>query len=164
MNTQLNLIKTKVYDNCNLQVSNFELEIESQEYDACRFDLNEKKVICRNAKQTPKKIGQFVTFWKRNTEGTIEPFHKKDDFDFFVINVSFENKLAQFVFPHTILRKQGIISTESKEGKRAFRVYPNWDKPNNKQAIKTQAWQLAYFYDITAFIDLQQVQKLYNDL
>lgn len=162
MNNTLDLIKTKVYDKSNLKLSNYKTETESQEYDACNFDLNGKKVICRTAKQTPKKVGQFVTFWKRSEDGPIEPFHKTDDFDFFVINVKSNDKIGQFVFPHTILRKQGIISTETKEGKRGFRVYPKWDIAKNKQAIKTQKWQLEYFFEVNEVLDLENIKLLYT--
>ena len=83
MNTTLELIKTKVYDKCNLKFSNYKTEAESQEYKACRFELNGKKIVCRNAKQTPKKIGQFVTFWKGNHSEPIAPFHENDQIDFY---------------------------------------------------------------------------------
>lgn len=29
-----------------------------------------------------------------------------------------------------------------------MRVYPSWDRPTNKQALKTQEWQLPYFVDM----------------
>lgn len=66
MNNNLKQIKTDVYDKCSFGISDFENEPESKEYDACRFKLNGLNIISRKAKITPKKIGQFVTFWKRN--------------------------------------------------------------------------------------------------
>ena len=59
-----------IYDKCNLAISNFHKELESKEYQACRFNLNNKHIICRTAKITPKKVGQFVTFWKRKKKQT----------------------------------------------------------------------------------------------
>lgn len=164
MNFILDILKPEIYDKCNLQISNFEPETESEEYDASRFELNGLKIISRLAKQTPKKVGQFVTFWKRNESGVIEPFHKTDQIKFFVINIASGDRKAQFVFPETILRKQGIIATESKEGKRGFRVYPEWEKTDNKQAIKTQSWQLDYFYEINDNTDLEKVKLLYSEV
>ena len=41
--------------------------------------------------------------------------------------------------------KDNILSSSKKEGKRAMRIYPPWDKTDNSQAKKTQAWQLQYF-------------------
>jgi hypothetical protein len=73
-----------------------------------------------------------------------------------------EKKFGQFVFPKSVLIKKGIISTRKKEGKRAFRVYPNWDVAKNKQAERTQKWQLDYFYEINATTDLQKVTGLYK--
>lgn len=162
MDNSLSQLKTEIYDSCGLEISDFQLEAESKEYHACRFDLNGRKIICRSAKITPKKIGQFVTFWKRNENGPIEPLNDSDLLDFYVVNVRAENQLGQFVFPKSILIKKGIISTEKKEGKRAFRVYPKWDLPKNKQAERSQKWQLDYFYEMNDSLDINQVLKLYK--
>ena len=161
MDSILNQIKAEVYEKNGLKMSDFGLEPESKKYDACRFELNGRKIISRNSKITPKKVGQFVTFWKRNGNGPIEPFEENDQFDFYVVNVKTENKFGQFVFPKSVLIKKGIISTDKKEGKRAFRVYPSWDNANNEQAERTQKWQLNYFYEITDSTDFNKVSKLY---
>ena len=162
MNQQLSIIKTKIYDKCKLCISNFILEDESEEYCACRFLLNECVIISRNSKITPKKVGQFVTFWKRSSTGPIEPFNYTDNIDFFIVNVTYKDKFGQFVFPKSILLKKGILSTDKKEGKRAFRVYPSWDMPSSKQALKTQQWQLKYFYIINDKTNLEEVNALYS--
>jgi hypothetical protein len=60
------------------------------------------------------------------------------------------------------LIKKGIIYKEKKEGKRAFRVYPSWDRTKNKQAERTQKWQLSYFYKINNLTDLNEVVELYK--
>ena len=85
-----------------------------------------------------------------------------DQFDFYVINTKTENQFGQFVFPKSELINRGIITTERKDGKRGFRVYPKWDKAQSKQAEKTQKWQLNYFYEISETTDLEKVNKLYN--
>ncbi len=162
MNSNLNKIKTEIYDNCSLEISDFKKELEGKEYDACKFELNGMKIICRSSKITPKKIGQFVTFWRRNIEGITEPFNESDKIDFYVINVSSKNNFGQFVFPKSELINKGIITTEKKDGKRGFRVYPKWDKTQNKQADKTQKWQLNYFYEIGSNTDFKIVNELYN--
>lgn len=162
MNSNLNQIKSQVYDKCELEISNFKSELESKVYDACTFELNGKHILSRSSKITPQKTGQFVTFWKRNTNGTIEPFHSTDTLDFYVINVRSEKQLGQFVFPKSVLIKKGLISTDQKEGKRGFRVYPVWDIVNNKQAEQTQKWQLNYFYTINDSIDFVKVSELYK--
>ena len=162
MDKSLNQIKSEVYDKCSFKISDFKLELESRAYAACRFDLDGRKIVSRNAKITPKKDGQFVTFWKRNENGPIEPFEEKDEVDFYVVNVRTENEFGQFVFPKSVLIMKGIISTDTKEGKRAFRVYPGWDTAKNKQAQRNQKWQLNYFYEIGKRTNLKKVIDLYN--
>lgn len=163
MDKNLKEIKTEIYDKCSLKISDFQTETESKEYNACRFQLNGLNILSRNAKITPKKVGQFVTFWKRNGNGIIEPFNEKDGIDFYTVNVRTEKEFGQFVFPKSVLIKKGILSTEKKEGKRGFRVYPKWDVAKNKQAEQTQKWQQNYFYQINSLTDLKKVGELYND-
>ena len=163
MDKNLYQIKTEIYDKCSLEISDFKTETESKEYNACRFQLNGLNVLSRNAKITPKKVGQFVTFWKRNKDGVIEPFNEFDRIDFYTVNVRTETEFGQFVFPKSVLIKKGIISTKRKEGKRGFRVYPKWDVAKNKQAERTQKWQLNYFYEINSLTDLKEVTNLYNE-
>lgn len=163
MNTLLAEINQRVYVKCGLKVSKLQAEQESKEYNACSFNLNRSIVISRTAKITPKKVGQFVTFWKRNGTGPIEPFYETDAIDFYVVNLQSKNKLGQFVFPKAILIQKGIISTSKKEGKRAFRVYPSWDVVKSKQAEKTQQWQLNYFYEINDSVNFKKVVALYKN-
>lgn len=163
MDKYLQQIKTEIYDKCALEISEFSAEVESKKYGACRFQLNGLHVLSRNAKITPKKVGQFVTFWKRDGNGTIEPFDEKDLIDFYVVNVRKDNNFGQFVFPKSLLMHKGIITTQQKEGKRAFRVYPDWDTVISKQAARTQKWELPYFYQINLLTDLQKVNELYNE-
>ena len=145
-------------------MSNFNNELEGIEYDACQFELSGMNIISRSAKITPKKIGQFVTFWKRDAEGVTTPYSEHDRFDFYVINVKTEDKFGQFVFPKKELIERGIVSTEKKDGKRGFRIYPEWNKVQNKQAEKSQKWQLKYFYKIDEEINLGKINELYGQL
>ena len=162
MNDTLTHIKTHIYDPCALEISDFKLEPESAAYGACQFKLNGKHIVCRNAKVTPKKVGQFVTYWKRNNKGPIQPFDETDAVDFYAVNVRTETKFGQFVFPKSVLIQKGIITTTKKEGKRAFRVYPYWDTAKSKQAERTQKWQSPYFYEINASTDFKKVSALFN--
>ncbi len=162
MINSLEKIKSSIYNNCNFKVSNVIIDKESQEYEGCEFLLDEKIIIFRTYKITPKKIGQFVTFWKRNQKGITEPFSENDTINYYVINVQFENKTGQFVFPKSVLIENEILSTSKKDGKRGFRVYPIWDKTINKQAVKTQKWQLNYFFEINENLDFSLVKKLYS--
>lgn len=162
MNSILDRINTEVYEKCGLKISDFKTEPEGKEYDACQFKLNNFKIVSRTAKITPKKVGQFVTFWKRNKMGITVPFSESDDFDFYVVNVKRKTTSGQFVFPKFILIDKGIVTTGKRDGKRGFRVYPLWDMANNKQAEQTQQWQLEYFYEIDEGVDLKRVKQLYK--
>ncbi len=164
LNNELAEIIRNVYEKHSLQISDLIIESESVEYNACQFKLNGLDIICRNAKITPKKGGQFVTFWKRNEKGPIEPFYETDPFDYFVVNVRTENHFGQFVFPKWVLIKKGIISTGKKEGKRAFRVYSPWDITKSKQAERTQKWQLDYFLEVHHSTDLKREKELYTKI
>ncbi len=154
--------KELIYDSFGFEFSNFQESEESAEYEACTFQLETLQIISRTAKITPKKVGQFVTIWKRNSVGITTPFHELDVFDFIVINVQKNEEFGQFVFPKSVLTQKRIVATENKDGKRGIRVYPPWDSPTSKQAIKTQAWQLNYFLPITTSINtINRVKALY---
>ncbi|WKV12352.1 MepB family protein [Marivirga harenae] len=161
MNNNLKQINTQVYEKCGLKMSDFQIEDESKEYEACRFELNGRSIISRKAKITPKKAGQFVVYWKRNSQGIIAPLEEADRFDFYVVSVITEKQLGQFVFPKSVLIEKGILSTSKKEGKRAFRVYPNWEIVKSIQAKRTQKWQQYYFYEINDSTDFKKVKELY---
>lgn len=160
-NKNLIEVKTRIYDKLSFDISKINNELEGTEYDACHFELNGMKIISRSSKITPKKVGQFVTFWKRNQNGETEPYSENDLFDFYIINTKSGDRFGQFVFPKSELINKGFITSEKKEGKRGFRVYPIWDKTLNKQADRTQKWQLNYFYEIDEKTDLKKVSELY---
>ena len=84
--------------------------------------------------------------------------------DFFVISIRKDNNFGQFIFPKSVLCQHDIMSMKGQGGKRAIRVYPPWDNALNKQAQKTQAWQINYFLEIPAnkLIDYDRARKLYS--
>ena len=139
-------------------------ESESDEYNAYRFLLNCKNICYREAKITPTKTGQFVTLWKRNQSGIIEPFDDSDAIDFVIVNVRKDQNWGQFIFPKKALLEKGIFSTQNKEGIRATRVYPPWDETTSKQAQKTQKWQLDYFFRFSDQdkINLNEIRKIFQ--
>ncbi|MET3027554.1 MepB family protein [Flavobacterium sp. UW10123] len=161
--SDLELSRERFFDEANLQITYLQKESESEEYSAFRFKLNNKNICYREAKITPTKTGQFVTLWKRNQSGTIEPFDYLDDIDFVIVTVRKDQNWGQFIFPKKTLLKKGIFSTQSKEGIRATRVYPPWDETTSKQAQKTQKWQLDYFFNFSdqSKIDLKELKKIF---
>lgn len=134
-----------IYKPSGLVLESLKIEDESEDYGAAEFTINNHSIKFRVGKITPTKAGQFVTFWKRIGKGPILPYDFNDSFDFLMVSARAENHFGQFVFPKAVLCENGIISSIEKEGKRAMRIYPPWDKANNSQAKKTQAWQLQYF-------------------
>jgi hypothetical protein len=160
----LTFIQTQIFDICGFNYSAAIEEAESADYNACVFKLNGRSVRFRTAKITPTKTGQFVTLWKRPGGGDIQPFDASDDIDVVIISVRTENQSGQFIFPKSVLCKYGIFTCNEKEGKRGFRVYPPWDKTENRQAAKTKNWQLNYFLDLSnpEKIDISKVKQLYT--
>ncbi len=150
-----------VLKSMNLSISKLEKDAECDEYFGYNFEAKEVTFKFRKAKITPKKVGQFVTLWKRNVIKQTEPFSENDVFDYYIITTEEDSKLGFYIFPKAILIEKNILTSTKKEGKRGFRVYPNWVKPENKQAEKTQNWQQNYFVEIiNNQSDLKQVNKL----
>lgn len=162
--SEIDVINEMIFKACNLELTNIAEELESREYAAHSFQLDKKTVKLRIAKITPTKTGQFVTIWKRNEKGITCPYDITDNFDFFIIATRKETNLGIFIFPKDVLLENKIISNNKREGKRGIRVYPSWDITTNKQAIKTQHWQLQYFLDITQVekIDINKAKRLLN--
>lgn len=144
----LKLTRELVYDVDGIKFSSLMKEAESAEYGAYTFQLNDHFIKFRVAKITPKKIGQFVTLWKRIGKSPIQCHDLSDAIDFFVISVRKEDNFGQFVFPQSVLCEKGIVSKNGIGGKLAIRVYPPWDEPVSPQAKRTQRWQAPYFFPI----------------
>ena len=163
LNTDLLIAKEQVYDKCGFELTNLKLNRESAEYDACSFELNGKAIVYRSSKITPTKTGQFVTIWKRNKDGITEPYDFSADIDFLIIAARSGENFGQFIFPKSVLAEKGIITQNGKEGKRGIRVYPPWDIATNKQAEKTQSWQIQFFLTIKTdnSTDLDFIKKLF---
>ncbi len=137
-------------------------EPESTEYAAYSLMLGTKNVRFRVSKTTPTKLGLFVTTWIRSDEGPIRPFADSDGIDLLIIHAEQDGHCGQFVFPQTELLRRGIFSGNRSEGKRAFRIYPPWVRPTNKQAISSQAWQGTFFLSLEGDPDIERVLHLYG--
>lgn len=142
----------------------------NQNYNAATFKLRGSICVFRVAKLTPNKLGNFVALWKRPVESNIHlgvtvPY-AVSDFDFCLIAVEKENFSGVFIFPNSILKIKGIVSSSNDLGKRGFRLYPKWDTLTSKQAIKSQNWQLDYFIDFTDVnkINLEKFQKIITQI
>ncbi|MCG2610833.1 MepB family protein [Flavobacterium sp. SM15] len=158
----LSVVKELLFDSLGYEINNFILDDQGKEYSACEFQFSDLKVVFRAAKVTPTKVGQFVTLWKRNKNGVTQPFDATDPYDFAIIAVRSGERFGLFVFSKQVLIQQGILTTQIRQGKRGFRIYPPWDLAPNKQAQKTQEWQLNYFFEINSDnpVDLERMKLL----
>ncbi|MEU9125545.1 MepB family protein [Streptomyces sp. NPDC048506] len=156
--------KDMVYDPSGFVCSPPVPEPESAEYAAQGFMLDGLSVRFRVAKTTPTKVGQFVTVWQRSTEGPIRPFDADDGVDVFVISSRDGAHFGQFVFPREVLCERGIVSRNGSGGKRGFRVYPPWVTTTNRQAHRTQEWQVVHFLSLGEGgpVDLARARALYH--
>lgn len=131
-------------------VTSMEREQEGAEYGAIRFEMDGKTCLYRQAKHTPKKVGQFVTLWKRPTPSSeIAPFDLADGIDQVFIFADEHSRFGWFIFNSQLLVQKGIFSEKSKGGKRAFRVYAPWAVPEAAQAKRSKVWQCAHFVELT---------------
>ena len=160
--SQLQQYLKDYFEKLDFAVTHFSASNESQEYKACSFLLTNKKIIYRQAKITPAKLGQFVTIWKRNSEGITAPFDWNDEFDYFIVTVVREETMGQFIFPKNVLRDRGIISYLNKDGKRGIRVYAPTEIVKSKQAITTQQWQQNYY--VSREINTEELKKRLHQL
>jgi len=162
MTNDFQQIEVQLSQFTNKKITDFATDAECLEYSGCNFKLDDLKIKYRQAKVTPKKVGLFVTLWKRNAENKTEPFNENDPFDFYIIAVKQEDYSGFFIFPKDVLSEKGILTNSKKEGKRGFRVYPDWTETANNQATKTKAWQTNYF--INCYQDNQAISERLNNL
>jgi len=162
------LLATKdlAYNPCRFYCSEPLQEEQNADYGAYVFNLNGISIRFRVAKITPTKVGQFVTLWERIGNGSIQPYDVSDAVDLFVISTRKGSHFGQFVFPKAVLCDHDIVSDQGEGGKRAIRVYPPWDNPTSRQAMRTQKWQLEYFMEIPVNIpiDVVRAQMLYGTI
>lgn len=146
---ELKLIEDLIFKTNNQKIKALTKDLECEEYFGFNFQIDKLNIKFRKAKITPKKVGLFVTLWKRNIENKTEPFNENDNFDFYIITTKQQDNFGVFIFSKKILIEKQILSSQNKEGKRGFRVYPSWTKTENKQAEKTKNWQTKYFIELT---------------
>ncbi|KYG32388.1 MepB family protein [Alkalihalobacillus trypoxylicola] len=148
--TALEYINKRLYEPNHLTIDSVQEETHNSKYGAGTFRLLEKTVRFRVAHITPAKVGQFVVLWEKDEYNKNQPYSYEESPDLLVITTfKKDDGFGQFVFPKDILFKQNMFRSHSTKGKMAIRVYPEWDLPLNKQAIKTQKWQLPFFINLT---------------
>src|SRR5690606_20787203 len=98
MTNDLKQIQLQLSQLTDKKITDFVTDDECLEYLGCSFKLDDLKVKFRQAKVTPKKVGLFVTLWKRNVENKTEPFNENDPFDFYIIVAKQEDHFGFFIF------------------------------------------------------------------
>lgn len=160
----LTYVSKMIYEPNNLSLKSVQEERQNSKYGAGTFQISSRTVRFRVANITPTKVGQFVAFWEKDENNKNQPYSYEEAPDLLVIT-TFKNdhEFGQFIFPKEIIFKQNILRSSSTKGKMAIRVYPSWDSPTSKQAMKTQKWQLPYFIDMTSRNKLteEKMMKLY---
>lgn len=142
-NNRLKLIDNAIYKANGLIISEINEEKQNAEYDGYTFKLSNKNsskhIRFRVAKIKPNKLGQFVSFWEKDSNHVNQPFTIDNTPDLLVISTFSEtDKSGQFVFPKYILIKKNIIKSSETKGKMGMRVYPAWDKLTSKAALQSQ--------------------------
>src|SRR5690625_2557989 len=164
-NTALNYVNKMIYKPNHFTVNSIQEEKQNSKYGAGIFRLSSRTVRFRVANITPTKVGQFVAFWAKDESNKNQPYLYEEAPDLLVITTfKNENEFGQFIFPKEVLLKQNILRSTSTKGKMAIRVYPSWDSPSSKQAMKTQKWQLLYFIDMCNpnKSALEKIMELYS--
>ncbi|MED4452092.1 MepB family protein [Metabacillus fastidiosus] len=163
--TALSYVRKVIYEPNHLTVKSIQEEEQNSKYGAGIFELASRTVRFRVANITPTKVGQFVAFWEKDENSKNQPYSYDEAPDLLVIT-TFKNgnEFGQFIFPKEILLKQNILRSSSTIGKMAIRVYPSWDSPTSKQAMKTQEWQFPYFVDISNSnnLPIDKILELYS--
>lgn len=161
----LNYVNKMIYEPNDLAVKSVQEEKQNSKYGAGTFQLSLRTVRFRVANITSTKVGQFVAFWEKDVNNKNQPYLYEEAPDLLVITTfKNENEFGQFIFPKEVLLKKDILRSTSTKGKMAIRVYPIWDNPSSKQAIKTQKWQLPYFVDMCNpnKLPLEKIIELYS--
>src|SRR5699024_11498050 len=117
------------------------------------------------ANTRPRQIVRCGGLWEKDVNNKNQPELYEEAPGLLVIT-TFKNKndFGQFIFPKEVLLKEDILRSVSTKGKMAMRVYPSWDSPSSKQALKTQKWQLPYFVDMCNpnKLPLEKILELYS--
>jgi len=121
-NNRLKLIDNVIYKANGLILSDVNEEKQNAEYDGYTFRLSNKNsskhIRFRVAKITPNKLGQFVSFWEKDSNHVNQPFTIDNTPDLLVISTFSEtDKSGQFVFPKDILIKKILLNRQKQKVK-----------------------------------------------
>ncbi|RFA14395.1 metallopeptidase [Subtercola boreus] len=121
-----------------------EPEPQNSDYQSGVAQIGDEAWHIRTARNTPTKPGAFVAFWRRDADGTTQPFTDDDLAAGLLVFVEQHGRRGVFRFTGAHLAELGITSGRQ-PGKRGFRIYPSWCAGLNAQATATQRAQASAF-------------------
>ena len=120
--------------------------------------INNKRCIISLAEKTAKKTGFFVTFWKKDHNNKSLPYDTKDPLDVLIIIAEEDVHYGVLILSRELLTQKKIVSSASAPGKRGFRIYTDWNRPESRHARITQQWQSQYFLNLSGIRSLHANQ------
>ncbi len=124
-------------------------EEQNIDYESAVFMQNGELWRWRTARITPAKPGAFVALWRRNSQGSTEPFDATDECAGVMIGVADDDGSGIFTFTNKDLERLGIYQSTAQPGKRGFRLYMPWNDRLNRQAQRTKEAQAQFFLPMT---------------
>ena len=121
-------------------------EPQTSDYESGVTQFDGEAWHIRTARNTPTKLGAFVAFWRRGSDGTTMPFSEDDPAAGLLVFVNQNDRRGVFRFTGAHLSELGITSGK-RPGKRGFRVYPSWCAGLNPRAETTQRAQARAFQE-----------------
>lgn len=121
-------------------------EEKNSDYESAVFMQNGELWRWRTARITPATPGAFVALWRRNSQGSTEPFDATDECAGVMIGVADDDGSGIFTFTNKDLERLGIYHSAAQAGKRGFRLYMPWNDGLNRQAQRTKEVQAQFFF------------------
>ena len=143
------------------KIDNINYETQNKDYEGFMCSIDNKLYRSRRANITSKKQGYFVAFWYKDSNNVNSAYKSSENITKLIITILDSKRKGQFIFPHDVLIKKGILKHDQCKGKMAMRVYPTWCINLNATATKTQKWQIEYFVDFTNGIEENVLTQLY---
>ncbi|WP_404288666.1 MepB family protein [Glutamicibacter arilaitensis] len=124
-------------------------EEQNSDYESGLVSFGSQRWRIRTARITATKPGAFLACWTRDVDGLTQPFSANEQISGLLVFVQDAERFGVFRFTAEQLHNLGITSSETKPGKRGFRVYPSWCTELNPQAQRTQRAQAPSFRELS---------------
>lgn len=105
-----------LFDVLGVEYSPAVSEPDNAEYGAVIADVGQSTTRFRVGKLTPRKVGLFVSVWRRAPGGSTEPFPAEGNVDMLVVAAREGDRFGAFVFPTEVLVSRGVVSVDGVGG------------------------------------------------